>query len=261
MNDLHAYHRPAQNRPTLVFLPGLCGNHTTWRKIWPAFESDFGILAIDPRGHGRSGLREGPCTLEQYARDIKNLIDSLGIKKIHLVGHSMGGKVAYLFAARYPERVVQLVVEDIGAGSSEFSPEDFLRYTGPLRRTYTSRKEIAAILRGTIPDRSMADYFLYQVGKKPDGRFGIDFDIDCCHRFFADAHAFDWTGVFESIAAPTLIVRGENSVVFSEEEAKEILQRLPQGELEIIPETGHIPHIEKPEVFVEILRSRICLKK
>lgn len=261
MNTLYAYHLPAKNRPTLVFLPGLCGNHTTWRKIWPAFENDFGILAIDPRGHGRSSLREGPCTLEQYALDIKNRIDSLGIEKIHLVGHSMGGKAAYLFAARYPQRIGHLVVEDIGTSSSEFSPADFLRYTEPLRRTYSTRKEIARILSETISDRDMAAYFLYQVEQKPDGRWGADFDIDCCHQFFVDAHGFDWTGIFEKISAPTLIVRGGHSTVFTEEEAKEIVQRLPQGELAVIPKTGHIPHIEKPKEFVEILRSRICLKK
>lgn len=260
MKVLCSYHRPAKNRPTLVFLPGLCGNHKTWRKIWPTFEKDFGILTVDPRGHGCS-LREPPCTLEQYALDIKNLMDSLGFEKIHLIGHSMGGKAAYLFAARYPDRIEKLIIEDIGTTSSEFSPEDFLKYTEPLRCTYASREEIVTILNATIPDRDMVAYFLYQVEQKPDGRFGIDFNIDCCHQFFVDAHAFDWTGIFESIAAPTLIVRGENSVVFSEEEAKDILQRLPQGKLETIPETGHIPHLEKPQAFVEILRRHCAFSK
>ena len=243
--------------PTLVFLPGLCGNHTTWRKIWPAFENDFGILAVDPRGHGKSTLRKPPCTLEQYARDIKNLIDELKIKKIILVGHSMGGKAAYIFGARYPDRIEKLIVEDIGTGSSEFSPEDFVTYTAPLRHTYASRKEIMRVLSDTIPSRDMVAYFLYQVEQKPDGRFGVDFDIDCCHQFFMDAHAFDWSGIFEAIAAPTLIVRGEYSAVFSASEAETIVQRLPYGKLLTVADAGHIPHIEKPQAFVKILKKTI----
>src|SRR4051812_15656878 len=117
---LSQFHHQIAGNPAghkLVFLHGLMGSASNWRKITPAFENDYQILIYDQRGHGRSFKPISGYTPADFAGDLKNIIDELGWEKIHLVGHSMGGRNALEFAQLFPRRIDHLVIEDITPGT------------------------------------------------------------------------------------------------------------------------------------------------
>src|SRR5690349_15451462 len=105
-------HGDPSDLPPLVLLHGVLGFAANWGKVWPHFSGDRQVLVLDQRGHGRSAKPETGYSPDEYAADLLNLLNSIGWKKVHLVGHSMGGRVAMHFAQTHSERLASLVLED-----------------------------------------------------------------------------------------------------------------------------------------------------
>ena len=99
---------------TLIFLHGLLGFASNWGKILPYFQKDYNILTFDQRGHGRSEhAPSGAYNPKDYADDLYELCNKLNIQNAHIIGHSMGGKVAMALVDIAPNVVKQLVVLDM----------------------------------------------------------------------------------------------------------------------------------------------------
>ena len=110
---IEQFHHQISGNPSgnkLVFLHGLMGSMTNWRRITPAFENDYQILTYDQRGHGRSFHPQHGYKPTDFAGDLKAILDELGWYNIHLVGHSMGGRNALEFAYLFPRRADKLVI-------------------------------------------------------------------------------------------------------------------------------------------------------
>jgi pimeloyl-ACP methyl ester carboxylesterase len=89
------------DKPALLFVHGMTFDHTVWRSQVGAFSADFRVVSVDLRGHGRSTAANPDISFEDHAADLATLIDILGLKDVALVGWSMGGAIAQLFAATY----------------------------------------------------------------------------------------------------------------------------------------------------------------
>jgi 3-oxoadipate enol-lactonase len=97
--------------PSVVLLHALGEDSSDWEPIAPELTPSWRVYAPDLRGHGASE-RSGPYTVEQLTADLAAFLDVLGLRRVALVGHSMGAVPAYLFATRHPERVTRLVLEE-----------------------------------------------------------------------------------------------------------------------------------------------------
>lgn len=100
--------------PPLVLLHALGEDSTDWDGVMPALARHRRVYALDLRGHGRSD-RPGDYSLELMRADVLGVLDALALERVDLIGHSMGGVVAYLLAGRHPERVGRLILEDAPA--------------------------------------------------------------------------------------------------------------------------------------------------
>ncbi|HEX2618320.1 MAG TPA: alpha/beta fold hydrolase, partial [Flavobacteriales bacterium] len=119
------FHRREGQGPTMVVLHGLFGSCDNWGTIGRAFSSAFDVVLVDQRDHGRSPHTDR-IDYNVMAEDVHALVTKLGLTDIMLVGHSMGGKTAMVFAQRWPELLKHLVVIDIG-------PREYaLSYHGPI---------------------------------------------------------------------------------------------------------------------------------
>ncbi|MBP2400570.1 alpha/beta fold hydrolase [Streptomyces syringium] len=98
--------------PPLVLLHALGENAADWDAVAPAFARHRRVFALDLRGHGRSDW-PGDYSLELMQGDVIRFLDVLGLGQVDLIGHSMGGIVAYLLAGNHPQRVRRLVLEDV----------------------------------------------------------------------------------------------------------------------------------------------------
>jgi 3-oxoadipate enol-lactonase len=98
-------------RPPLVLLHALGEQSADWTPVAARLAASWRLYALDLRGHGASDWA-GPYTIEQLTTDLAAFLDALDIERAALCGHSIGAPPAYLYAARHPERVIRLVLED-----------------------------------------------------------------------------------------------------------------------------------------------------
>lgn len=103
--------------PTVLFLHGFMGSADDWDDITARLSGDFRCLAVDLPGHGDAvGLPDGAYTFPETAAALADTLDALGVERCHVVGYSMGGRLALYFALRYPERCRRLVLESASPG-------------------------------------------------------------------------------------------------------------------------------------------------
>lgn len=247
---LHALHwGDARNAP-LVLLHGGGANAHWWDHIAPAFADRFHVVALEFRGHGDSERPE-ELVPGAFNDDLAALLRELGGAPATLVGHSMGAHVALDHASREPVEAVVLIDPSRG-GDARHSRK--LRLALSFRQSYATREEAIERFR-FLPDAEHASPALRleiaakSVAREPNGRFGYKFDSR-------------WFGLPgrtrpdpRRVAAPTLVVRGDESGILSEEGARALCEELPQGELCTVERAGHHVLIDRPEALVEALAA------
>ena len=108
--DIKLHYEEAGEGFPLVLLHGNGEDHTYFKRQMEPFSQSYRVIAVDTRGHGLSPRGTAPFTLEQFAEDLKEFLDGLGVVRCHLLGFSDGGNIALLFALKYPRYVDRLVL-------------------------------------------------------------------------------------------------------------------------------------------------------
>ena len=129
--DIHYFHR-AGTGPTVIFLHPSSGYGRMWQDTTANLPPDYNVFAPDQRGHGDSGRPDGEYSAEELSRDLKLFIDKLGLQRVILAGHSLGGRVALCFAAAYPDLTAGLIM----VGGPHLS--SFYQTTNAVRTVYTT---------------------------------------------------------------------------------------------------------------------------
>jgi pimeloyl-ACP methyl ester carboxylesterase len=236
--------------PAVCFLHGGAAHAHWFDRVIPTFADRFHAIALDQRGHGESQWATPPAyATEDFARDLLALMDRLGLRRMTLVGHSMGGHNSMAFAAWYPERTAALVVVD----SRPYLPPDRvqrMRERGRRAPRVHASEEAAVAAFRLLPRETIADPALLahmaRMGLvRVDGGFRSRFDPAC----YADRKPVDCWPLLPRITAPTLVVRGEHSPVLPLEMAARMLETIPDAELIEIPGAHHHLTLDAPEAF------------
>lgn len=260
----HQIYGPESGRKW-IFIHGLMGYGQNWRRIISDLEKTERCLAYDQRGHGRSLKPDSGYTPEDYAEDLKNIADELGWRKFNLVGHSMGGRNVLVFAAKYPEYVEKLVIEDIGPEANEDAYE-YYEYLLNLVPTPFSSREVARKFFAedfiqTAKTREnvevISKFFYSNIEEKPDGGFDWRFSKQgIIESVKAGRHNDRWNEV-RNLNVPTLLIRGENSKELTKESYEAMLASNSMIKGVEVLGAGHWVHSDKPQTFVEALKSFI----
>src|SRR5919202_4822868 len=132
----------------MVLIHGFSSTAEAWARVGEVLGAEYHVIAPDLRGHGESGWDpQERYSDDQFAADVHTLVQQLGLRPFTLIGHSMGGAVAFTYAATYPEDVQRLVIEDsapLAAG----------RMLTELRTTFSSRAEVEQSVRTANPTMS-----------------------------------------------------------------------------------------------------------
>ena len=235
--------------PVLVFSNSLGTTLEMWDAQVRALASRYRCLRYDTRGHGRSPAAGGPLTIEGLADDLGGLLDALGIEKAHVVGLSLGGMTAQAFAVRFPQRAESLVLM---ATSAHLPPPEGWDQRADLVR----REGMQAIV-----DTVMARWFtadtvaLSPEAVKPvrDRFLAIDPEgyAACCLAI----RDMDLRQQIGAIAAPTLVIAGEDDPATPLEMLEDIASRIRGAELTVVPEAAHLVAIEQPDAVNELLAA------
>lgn len=246
----------------LVFLHGLMGSGVNWNRIAKAFDGEAQILTFDQRGHGRSFKPKSGYDPNDYAEDLKKIIDELGWDKINLVGHSMGGRNALTFAGKYPESVNQLVIEDISPSIKLSSIDSMKTLINSVPVPFTSKKAASEFFNSDFLNQfkdkkrgqAVAQFFNMNMIEKSSGaadwRFfkqGILDSLELGRR--QDA----WPIVSE-LEAETMFIYGDQSGELSDEDLTK-LSELEHIKTRCIKNSGHWVHFEQAEEFIKVLKE------
>ena len=237
---------PNDQGPALVALHGISSQARMWDGLAAAIGDRWRLVAPDLRGHGQSEWAADYSPL-RMAEDVAQLVTHLGPSKFNLIGHSMGGRVAMLYAGMHPDAIERLVISDIGPDRSGAPP------ALPRRREFATideaRDEVKR-LRGTAPT---TDALRHNLRQREDGRWVWRYDPELLtKRSPVDRDRF-WSAL-RNMPAPVLVLRGANSTVLSRSSAETMVAAIPHGSLVEIAGTGHGLWMERPREFAEAVR-------
>ena len=250
------YRKYGQGTPLLI-LHGLFGQCDNWQTPAKALaEAGFEVYAIDQRNHGLSPHSE-EFDYNVMSADLNELIDSLHLKKVILLGHSMGGKTALQFANDHPEKISKLIVADIAPKYYAPHQQDIIAALQEVNFSIIkSRKEAEEILSRYIADFSTKQFLLKNIYWKTETTLDWRFNLEVIARNIETVgREIEFTSVYTNEDFETLFIRGEKSKYVLDSDIPQIRETFPDASFVTVAGAGHWLHADKPKEFLEeILR-------
>ncbi|MBU0490725.1 MAG: alpha/beta hydrolase [Chloroflexi bacterium] len=237
-------HGPA-DAPVLALVNGILMGTASWPYQVPVLSKHYRLLLHDCRGQWQSAHPEGPYTMELHADDLVALLDALHIERAHIGGISYGGEVAMTFALKYPDRVRSLV---LSSTVSHSEPALRLIIEGWMRaaRLYDSDLFFEVTATDNFSEAWIAaNQPVLDAARRRYTTLDLDAVVRLCECFLA----YDIRESLGQIAAPALVMVGEDDHLKHRGYAEVIADRIPGAELLIIPHAGHAVCWERPGEF------------
>ena len=237
----------------LIILHGLFGSSDNWQGLGKRLGHHFTVYAIDLRNHGNSPHAE-KFSLPTMAEDLREFFLTHNLTQAHLLGHSMGGKVAMQFAQMFPALVKNLVVVDIAPKTYHRSHDDiFSALLGTDPSHFTTRIDVDKALASKIPDTATRQFLLKNLAPRADGTLKWKINLSSIYAHYDEILAeLTVTGIFRN---PTLFLRGGKSDYIQNDDVAAIRQRFPLAQLATIHSAGHWVHAEAPNEFLQAVLS------
>ena len=228
--------------PLVLFLHGIRGNRRNWQPQIDAFaKTGFTAAAWDARGYGESDDYEGALQFDHFAGDVMRVVEHFGVQKLHLVGLSMGGRIARNVALRFPERLLSVTLVSTAPGFDALSPDQVRRFVTEQRNR---TPETVQRLLGSRARKEAFDELSDSLARVREESY---------RKTLIASVAQDRDAPVENIRVPTLIIAGDEDKVYPIRIARELAQRIPGARLVIMRGAGHLPNLERPGRFNEIL--------
>lgn len=257
------YREFGQSDNKLVILHGLYGSSDNWVSMARQLESDFHVIIPDQRNHGRSP-HTATHTYEGMVEDLHRLFTTLNLSNVNLLGHSMGGKTAMLFALKYPKLVKKLIIADI-------SPRNYSEQTnyGEITNNHKyiiealqslklaeahSRQDLDNQLEAYIKAPVLRQFLLKNIDR--DNQQGFYWRLNLPVIAASLEEVMDgFSHLPDNISADieTVFIKGENSPYIQEEDLLAARKRFKGAQVVSIPDAGHWLHAEQPELFYKTL--------
>jgi len=248
--------------PAVILVHGLRSYARTWDPVARVLGQTHRVIAPDLRGRGESSWDpERDYYVNAYVSDLEELTELLELPSFALVGHSLGGSVSYAYAARHPDQVTALVVEDIGPGSST-STDGANRILREMRETPPGFDSLDAVraywrrLRPDITDAALASRIENTVRRTDAGRYEWSLDMEgiAAARLTGDpAGPIDLWACVEALRCRTLVIRGDRSDFLPRETCEQMAHRQPSLRWAQVPDAGHYVHDDNPAEFIRLI--------
>ena len=255
--------------PVVLFIHGILGSQRQWARLVDEVDDYHRVVVPDLFGHGESDKPLGDYSLSAHAATMRDLLDHLGIERVTLVGHSLGGGIAMQFFYLFPERVERLVLVSSGglgrevnlvlrsatlpgaaqvlsvlASAPVVSQVEALAH-GASKLGWRPGSDLSAIWRGfsSLGDRGSRSAFLATTRAVID----IGGQTISAHDHLEGA-----------LPIPTLIVWGSKDRMIPLAHALSVQSALPDCHVEVFDGAGHFPHLDDPNRFARVLRDFVA---
>ncbi len=260
------YIKLGQGHP-IIILHGLYGSGSNWMTIGKDLAGFAEVYLVDQRNHGDSphfNNHSYPAMMQ----DLIEFLDEHGLKKVVLLGHSMGGKTAIWTAINHPERVSHLVVADIsplaytGSDNSRHQLSGHERIMGSMLNLDLSKvdslRDADELLQGDFPDKQLRQFLMKNLEKSKDGHYNWRLNIPVLLNSL-DALS---EGIDEEMIQdqgyrqfPVLFLKGGNSNYITVIDERGIRKIFPLAQIVTLKNAGHWLHAEQPKIFVDSVKK------
>ena len=235
----------------VIMLHGIGGNRTNWWDQIRFLGDRYLAIAWDARGYGDSDDYPGPLRFEDFVDDLCSVLSTFNLESAHIVGLSMGGRIAMQFASKYPEMVRSLALVDTHLGFQNMGQTTRSAFIQSRREPLISGQETRdiapAVARSLCSDNAIEgalEKFIESMTNLHKDSYlkAIESSVNNDH--------FDAYG---DIDAPTIVIVGEDDELTPIQMAKDIQRNISGADLAVIPNAGHLSNFEQPDVFNGVL--------
>lgn len=232
------YTRTGGNKPPIVLAHGFSDDGLCWTPVAEALETDYDVIMVDARGHGRSDAPDGGYHATTMATDLAGVITSLRLNQPVVMGHSMGGSTTMALAGLFPEIPGAIIIEDAGASNimADKSPEALAR----LQQWYDRMANLQRKTHAELIEHARTETPTWAEPElEPWAYAKLRFNMKALDR--SDAAPLDWDQILRNITCPALLLIAdpERGGGVTRERASEMQQLMPQLEVAYIAGAGH----------------------
>jgi pimeloyl-ACP methyl ester carboxylesterase len=233
----------------LVFLHGWCCDRESWKHQVDAFAGDYRVVAVDLAGHGESGKDRKQWSVTGLADDVQAVVKALGLKRVILVGHSMGGPVALAAAKRMPGTVIAVIGADTLQNAEYKWPEEQSKkivealesdFKGTLRKA----------IRGMVPEKVDPELLAW-ITSRAEAQ-----DPKMALGLMRDMSRVDTKSLLKDAKVPVRCINaGPAGFQFAMPTARDVNKKYADFDAVIMEGVGHYPMLERPDEFNQKLRD------
>ena len=240
------------NGVPVILLHGYTDSWRSYERVLPHLPQSLRVLAVTQRGHGDSGKPDGEYESRVFARDVANFMDTLGIERAVIVGHSMGATVAQRFAVDYPQRVRALVL-----GGAFFPRPANTELRKFLEEVSTLSDPIDPVFvrdfqKSTLAQPVPPEFFDTVVGE------AMKVPARVWQAALQPYLTMDFSTDLANIAVPTLLVWGDRDAFTGRSEQDDLSRAIKTSRLVVYEGAGHSPHWEEPQRFAGQVASFVA---
>jgi pimeloyl-ACP methyl ester carboxylesterase len=232
----------------LVFLHGWCGDREYWKHQVNAFAPDYRIITLDQAGHGESGKDRKSWSVSSLADDVEAVVKGLGLKRVILVGHSMGGPVALMAAKRMPGTVVAVIGVDTLQNAEVKMPEEV---TKKFLESFEAdfKGTMRGGMNGLLPEKVDPDLKKW-ISTRAEAQ-----DQKMALGLMREMIGLDTKALLKDAKVPVRCINSSGGYQFHTPTAVDINKKYADYKAVLIDEVGHYPMLEKPTEFNQKLQE------
>ncbi len=247
--DVELYFEEHGAGPPLLLIAGLASDSQSWLAVLPALAAQHRVIVVDNRGCGRTAPQDAPNGVAAMADDCAALLRHLGLARVAVVGHSMGGFVAQALAARHPGLVGPLVLAATAARNSPRNGLLFRAWATAMTAGQDPAQWLLQLLLWILTPRFFADPAAV--------RAAIDYGLTYPYPQAAPAFAaqvdalcaFDGTAALPHLPPRTLVLAGADDLLFPIPASRELHAAIPGATMAVIDGAAHAIALEQPAAF------------
>lgn len=252
-DDAEIYYDVAGSGSPVILLHPFPVNREFWLPIAPLLSSRYQLIMPDLRGHGESGVGDGPATMQKHASDVARVMDAAGVDRAPLIGVSIGGYAIFEFWRRFRDRVSALVLcntkapadnAEARANRLQIANDVLERGTEPFFESML-QKLLGETTRHSRPD-------LVEGALRMMRKMSAE-DVAGVQRGMAERP--DSIATLKTINVPTLIITGDEDIMTGVPEAEVMKQNISGSRLKIVAKAGHYSPWEQPKEVGRLLRA------
>lgn len=254
VNGINLYYEIYGEGEPVVFVAGLAADYSIWGTVVSEFSKKYQVIVFDNRGIGRSDCPDCLYSIETMADDVIGLVKELRLSKAHFIGSSMGGAIVQQIAYKYPESARSIVIEN---STYKFRS---------LRLSTIGESTLSLMEKNAYSEEVFKVILHFVYSEKFLGRNGVLEGITKMvfqnpypitpagyRGQFNACVTFDSSAWLNRICNPSLVIASDKDLLVDPLESKEIASRIANSEYYCFKDVGHLPHIERPEEFCNVV--------